>query len=166
MDLIKLCLPPAFIRERARLTWREIVFGIERELLAPGAAIDFAGDDLAHHNPPEALAGVSKGEPTRALVEQLANAAPEQDEEELREKWLYLVLAWLFDHKESLSDPLQLVEAVYADFGYPERVADFVRYIPTNEADLGSRELNERRLYEKWKHYLDDEGAKFGGTST
>jgi hypothetical protein len=168
MDLIKLSIPPAFIRERARLTWREILFGIENELLAPGAAVDFAGDDLAHDNPPEALvelADLSNGEPTRALVEQLANAAREQEEEEIRSKWLYLVLAWIFDHKESFPDPLQTVEEVYADFGYPERVADLVRYMPTDEPDLGSRELNERRLYEKWKRYLDDEGAKLGNAS-
>ncbi|RYE51739.1 MAG: hypothetical protein EOP21_00575 [Hyphomicrobiales bacterium] len=31
--------------------------------------------------------------------------------------------------------------------------------MPMDEPDLGSRELNERRLYERWKRYLDDELA-------
>lgn len=165
MDLIKLSLPFDFISQRARLTWREILFGFNNELLAQGAEVDFALDDLAKDNPPDALlelASPCKGEPTRALVEQLAQITPAEDDEEIRGKWLYLVLAWIYEHKEMYPDPLQTVEEVYADFGYPERVADFVRYMPTNEPDLGSRELNEVRLYERWKRYLDDEGARIG----
>lgn len=34
-------------------------------------------------------------------------------------------------------------------------MASFVRYRPCEEADLGSLELNEARLFEKWKKYLD-----------
>lgn len=169
MDLVKLSISRAFIRERTRLTWREVLFGIESELLASGAAVELAGDELgAHDNPPEVLvelAGLGKGEPTQGLVEQLANASPKQDPGEIRGRWLYLVLGWTFEHKESYPDPLQTVEEVYADFGYPECMSAFVRYMPTHEPDLGSRELNERRLYENWQRYLDDEGAKLSGAS-
>ena len=169
MDRVKLSISRAFIRERTRLTWREVLFGIENELLASGAAVELAGDDLgARDNPPEVLlelAGLGKGEPTRGLVEQLANAAPNQDPAEIRGKWLYLVLGWILEHKESYPDPLQMVEEVYADFDYPESVSAFVRYMPTREPDLGSRELNERRLYENWQRYLDDEGAKLAGAN-
>jgi hypothetical protein len=169
MDLIKLSISPAFIRKRARLTWREVLFGIENELLASGAAVEVAGHELgAHDNPPEVLvqlASLGKGEPTRGLVEQLANAAPKQEPAEVRGKWLYLVLGWIFEHRQSYPDPLQTVEEVYADFGYPECVSAFVRYMPTHEPDLGSRELNERRLYENWQRFLDDEGGKLAGAS-
>jgi hypothetical protein len=164
MDLIKLSIPPAFIRERTRLTWREILFGIENELLAPGAAVDFAADELSNQDSPAStlveLASLAEGEATQTFVEQLSITEPDQDANEIQSKWLYLVLAWMFENRESYPDPLQTVEEVYTDFGYPERIAEFVRYMPMNEPDLGSRDLNERRLYERWKRYLDDEAVK------
>jgi hypothetical protein len=165
MDLIKLSIPPAFISERVRLTWREVLYGIDNELLAPGAAVDFAGDEIAAQDEPFTLlvdlAGMGKGEPTRALVEQLSNAEPQQDAGEIRDKWLYLALAWIFEHRASYPDPLQTVEEVYADFGYPPRIAGFVRYMPADEPDLGSRELNERRLHDKWRRYLDEASTEY-----
>lgn len=160
MDLIKLNITPSFIKERTHLTWREALFGIDNELLSPGAAVDFAADQLAMFDDAASelitLAGLSAEEPTRDLVKQLADAEPQQDQEVMRNKWLYLALAWIFEHRGSFPDPLRTVEEVYSDFGYPEAVASFVRYMPMEEPDLGSTEANERRLYEKWKRYLED----------
>lgn len=165
MDLIKLNITPTFIRERTHLTWREALFGIDNELLAPGAAVDFAADQLVVQDDADPmlveLACLGSGEPTRDFVEQLAAAEPQQDLDVTRSKWLYLVLAWLFEHKESYPDPLRSVEEVYADFGYPDAVASFVRYMPMDEPDLGSREANERRLYERWRRYLESASGEF-----
>jgi hypothetical protein len=82
-------------------------------------------------------------------------------EDEIRDKWLYLVLAWLYEHRAEVPDPLQRVEEVYADFGYPEQLANFVRYLPMEGPGLGSREANERRLFERWKRYIDGAASKF-----
>ena len=98
---------------------------------------------------------------TRELVESLATATSDEDQEALRGKWLYLVLAWIFEHRASYPEPLQAVEEVYADFGYPEVIASFVRYMPTSDPDLGSKEANERRLLENWKRYLDERARDY-----
>jgi hypothetical protein len=50
------------------------------------------------------------------------------------------------ENKDSYSDPLVLVEQLYADFNYPETIASFVRYMPSEEPDLGYLELNEVHL--------------------
>jgi hypothetical protein len=71
------------------------------------------------------------------------------------------VLAWFYEHRAEVPDPLQRVEEVYADFGYPEQLAKFVRYMPMEGPDLGSREANERRLFERWKRYVDDVASKY-----
>ena len=55
MNLIKLSIPFSFINGRSRLTWREIVRGIENELLASGAAVDFARDELACQDDPSTV---------------------------------------------------------------------------------------------------------------
>jgi hypothetical protein len=165
MDLIRLENSAAFARERTRLSWREVLFGIEQELFDPQGVIDLAVDELASRDDASAalveLAGSERHESTRALVEQLAGAEPVQASDEVEHKWLYLVLSWMYVHKDSYRDPLRVVEAVYADFGYPARIRAFVGYMPVDEADLGSEDLGEQRLYRKWKEYLDETSAVY-----
>ncbi|WP_394829859.1 DUF2247 family protein [Pendulispora albinea] len=67
----------------------------------------------------------------------------------------------MFEHRADYADPLQTVEEVYTDFGYPPRIAAFVRYMPSDDPDLGSRESNERRLHEKWKRYLEEASGEY-----
>ena len=156
-------IPYRFIRDRTRLSWRDIRFGLRNELLDPEAPAALATDRVGELEESPAvlleLAVVSENEPMMELVERLAECEPQRSEDEIRRKWLYLVLAWIYEHRHEHSDPLQRVEEVYADFGYPEEVASFVRYMPMVGPDLGSREANERRLFERWKQYIHELGA-------
>jgi hypothetical protein len=159
VDVIRLRIPGRFVRDRIRVGWRELRFGLDHGLLDPEAAVELAIDQVAELAAPSAvlleLAAAGVGDPTAALVATLADAEPELPEAELREAWLDVVLAWLYDHRAELEDPLQMVEAVYADFGYPAQIASFVRYMPMQGPDLGSPAANEQRLFERWKRYLD-----------
>jgi len=160
MDLVKLSIPWTFVRKNVHLAWRDILFGIDNELLDPDVPIEMATDQIATSESPSAvlieLAGLGKGERSRDLVKQLATTELDPESSVVHDKWLYLVLAWVYEHRAEYSDPLEVVEKIYADFGYPPRIACFVRYMPTCEPDLGSQELNEQRLYEKWKQYLEE----------
>ena len=160
MDLVRLAIPAAYVRNRVQMSWRDLLFGIDQELLDLAAPIDFAIEALmanATANPTVVdLAGLTAGEDTRPYVERLAIAEPEKAAKETRNKWLYVVLAWILEHKDSYAKPLEAVAEVYADFQYPKRIAEFVYYMPSDEPDLGSRELNEARLYAKWQAYLDE----------
>lgn len=142
------------------MSWREVRFGLVNELLDPEVPVELAIDQVVEIAEPSAplleLAGAGKNEPTLEVVEQLAEGEPQRPENEIRDKWLYLVLAWIYEHRDEVPDPLQRVEEVYADFGHPERIAKFVRYMPMDGPDLGSRQANERRLFEQWKRYLDE----------
>ncbi|MFP2958389.1 DUF2247 family protein [Myxococcus sp. 1LA] len=165
MDLVKLSIPYGFIRERTRLGWREVLFGMDNELVSSEVPVEMAVEQLGIEEGPAralvALGGMEKWDSPRAYVESLADSEATQSDEALNEKWLYLVLAWVFVNRVRFSDPLQKVEEIHADFGYPTRVAEFVRYTPSEEPDLSSRELNEQRLYRKWESYLDEMAAKY-----
>lgn len=166
MDLVRTRIPHSFIRSRVRLTWRDIIFGMEQDLIDPSAPVDFALEQLARENEPAPalveLAGLGKAEPSKPLVESLASSERGETTEEARSKWLFLVLAWVLDHREQYADPLRAVEEIYADFGYPAEIASFVRYMPSDAPDLGSREKNEARLFARWRAYLDERQAVFG----
>ena len=43
----------------------------------------------------------------------------------------------------------------------PKRIEKFVRYMPMVGPHLGSREAAERRLFERWKQYLDEAEQTF-----
>lgn len=164
MDLIHPCITYRFIRDRTRISWQDVRFGLANDLLAPAAPQEMAVDQLAQGNALgglKALADPSGARDVSEIVQVLARAEPPRPESEVREKWLYLVLAWYWENRTVDPDPLQRVEEVYADFDYPKHIAGFVRYMTMEGPDLGSREANESRLFDRWKRYLDQAEAVF-----
>ena len=95
------------------------------------------------------------------LVEKLADSEPPIAEQEIWDRWLYLVLAWTYEHQENYPDALDRVEAIYADFHYPKRITSFVRYMPLEGPSLGSQAAAEQRMYERWKEYLDEKAREY-----
>jgi hypothetical protein len=159
--------PKAFITEHVMLTWRDMLYGLERGFLDEMTVQQLAADKVTLQSGPESpemrialmdrddlpdvrdvLAAAAKGE----------NAESDRDRER---KWCFLVLQWLFDHREDVADPLSEIENIYADFGYPPEVAPFVRYEPT---PIGAREPADPRdrLVGRWATYLAALEAEFG----
>ncbi|MBX3725016.1 MAG: DUF2247 family protein [Xanthomonadales bacterium] len=167
MDLVRLRIPYEFVCERTRPSWRDIRFGLLNELLDPKAPVALAIEQVGEVEVPAAalveLAGAGENEPTSEQVRRLADSEPLCSEGGVRAKWLYLVLAWVYEHRSEYSDPLKYVEEVYGDFGYPEQIESFVRNMPMVGPDLGSRDANERRLFERWKQYLDKMATIYSG---
>lgn len=164
MDLVRTSIPYSFLKPRARLNWREVLFGLDQQLLDPGAPVDIGVDRVMEEDEPSPelvdLASMNRGEEARPLVAALSDREADQTVETIRSKWLYLVLAWIFEQREQLRDALQTVEEVYADFGYPEEVAGFVRYMPSADQELG-RQQSEARLLQRWQTYLESESKKY-----
>ena len=164
MEMLTLKIPLDFIEGKlGKPTWRDALFGLENQLLDPNAVAQLALSDLDQPDPPAELvelATAEAGRPVLVEVKELAEREAPDLEGAVASKWLYLVLAWLFEHRDELPDPLHLVEIVYAEFDYPEAVAGFVRYMPTDDADLGDRKLNEDRLIDKWDRFLFEERVR------
>ncbi|ANM28471.1 hypothetical protein ABI59_00760 [Acidobacteria bacterium Mor1] len=164
MELIKVRLIHPFIRERIKLTWREIKFGLDHDIMDSDAAIEFAVEQVACEAKPSAdLLEVAEAHPGSSIsraVDRLAQAEARGSEEQTRQKWMFLVLAWIYAHRDEFDDPLERVADAYADFGYPEEIASIVYYMP-NEGDQGNREGSVERMIERWKQYLEKAGAKY-----
>lgn len=167
MEMLTLKIPLHFIEAKlGKPTWRDAVFGLENQLLDPNAVVRLAAERLDLPDPPAALVDLAvadSGAPVLEDVRQLAEQEDGEDDAASSRRWLYLVLAWLFEHRDELPDPLQSVEVVYAEFDYPEEVAEFVRYMPTDGPDLGDRDKNEARLVSKWERYLEETHKRLAG---
>lgn len=155
-------IPYSFVCERLRLSWRDALWGYERQLIGWSAIVDLAIERLSagSDDPLEIeLAGLTKMETYQVgdLLRKLASDSPEGDGILAQRKWLYLLLAWLFENKESVPDSLGGVEIIYADFDYPSEIEGFVRYMPVNDAydpSAHTKDENENRLFGKWREYL------------
>ena len=159
MELIRLSIPYSFLRERARLSWREILFGLENQLLDAGSPALLARERVDEQTTDQTLirlAGLDPEDDGLPYVRALAALEPEQSLDSTRSRWLCVVLAWIYEHRRAYDDPLRTVEEVHADFGYPKRIAHFVRYMRMVGPDLGTVELNEARLYERWRQFVEE----------
>jgi hypothetical protein len=152
-------IPFQFVKERHELTWREIEVGIREQWLRRGdaVAIAMACVEQGDEDPDMvALAGVLKEDEGEVveLVSNLASRSPMCSEAEARRSWMRILLAWAFEKRSSFSDPLGIVEQIYADFGYPDEIRHLVRYNPL-DADVSS-EHGEDALVRKWAEYVKE----------
>jgi hypothetical protein len=165
VDTVRLKIPYAFVKDRARVNWQDVRFGLVNQLLDSEAPIEKAIDEAGvSESPSDALFDLiasSDVDQTQGLVDELAKREATASEDEIRGKWLYIVLAWLFEHRAAIDDPLRHVEQVYADFGCPDEIATFVRYMPMDGPELGAPQLDERRLFERWGAYVDDASRRY-----
>lgn len=134
---------------KALLTWKDLVKVAEKNIMA-------GSDDALEIE----LAGVDKESVWNVamLAEKLAERSP-SSESVVKRKWLFLTLAWAYECRLELNDPLGRVEDVYADFDYPPEIESFVRYMPPTDGYVPSQhsmEENHQRLMGKWKEFLDN----------
>lgn len=159
MNTLNILLPYEYASEIVKLNWRDILFAIEQRFMTPDAAIDHAVAVVSQvANPPKVaveLACLLKGESIHPYIDELVNKEVDDNNDSASEKIMFLTLDWVYNHKASYTEPLETVEIIYADFNYPEEIASFVRYMPSEQPPLASLELNRELLYRNWKEYLD-----------
>lgn len=163
-------IPYSFIREHVFLLWSDTLWGYEHQLIGWCDIVAIAMDRLllGSDNPIEInLAGLGKSDTSQIgeLLRILANGESGQIENTSERKWLFLVLLWLFENKDSISDPLAEIELIYANFGYPSEIEGFVGYMPVTDGydpSQHSIEENRARLFLKWEQYLYEEMKAIG----
>lgn len=156
-------LPSDFLLRRGHLGWSHAVWGVEHGWADLHLLVDLATDRLLHEEQPAQaaiiLAGLAPSEMWDALrlASTLATGEPPVDEPEIEARWLYLVLRWVYENRDTLLDPLGVVEELYADFGYPRGMETFVRFMPSTDAWDPSAHTpaeNDARMIANWAAWL------------
>lgn len=160
-------LPSDFVVASCKITWAEVLWGIEHQWADWTCAVALATARLADGDVETKelieLAGISAREWRDAhdLVQKLASAeqAESPATEESPKVWLFLILQWLYEQRDQYADPLTEVEELYADFGYPPEIESFVRYMPSSggyDPKKHSAAENQSRMIRAWESYLRD----------
>lgn len=151
-------IPSTFIKARARLTWREVELGLQNRWLADETPIDLAIDRVTTgDNSPDALELASLLPNEKYKVIEIVRRLAASDPQYSPKKWLFLLLAWLYEQRDVVEDALGMVEQLYADFDYPDEIASFVRYMPPKDPSR----VGNSYLMDAWKRYLDHASGKY-----
>lgn len=164
MNSLKISIPYSYFSKLVELNWYDVLFAIENGFLLHQSAVEHAilelennenysqkVLDLACLSPEEAVHPYS----IQQYLDELAKQIVDETKNETISKVMYILLSWVFEHKEYYEDPLKVVEFIYDDFDYPESIVKFVRYKPTDQPLLSTLEANIERLYNNWKDYLE-----------
>ena len=150
-------IPYSFVTRYTPLTWMEVLVGVKEGWLNQEVAVDRAVELLeAGSSDPLVidLAGLlsSEYDQVTGILDQLVSMESAAGLFNARLTWLRLIMAWVYENRSLYRDPLDVVEQLYADFGYPDELRSLVRYnVP---ADTDVTEFGEDALLRYWKEYL------------
>jgi len=169
MNSLGILMSYKYLSSIVKLNWSDIAFAIENKYLLHEAAIEHAMWGLesdSYHQRVMDLAclidvDVKYMHALHPYIDELVKLESEDERNKAKDKIMYAVLKWTFDHREQYEDPLQVVVFIYADFGYPKQISNLIVYRPMTEPDLGSIAQNKQRLINRWKVFLDEQGSKY-----
>jgi len=155
-------IPYEYVKKNLDLSWGDALWGYERNMIGWPGVVAMANDRLSGeigNNLVRDLSMVGKSNVylVGEILRTLASASSSDGADSVsKNKWLFLNLSWLYDNRNKLSDPLEEVERVYADFDYPPDISKFVRYMPAQDDGVKFRsvEENNKRLYDYWSEYI------------
>lgn len=156
-------IPFTYLYKNITPDWDDIIFGVKNEYLDLDSIGEYAvklleqGEDLA----PDLLELIwaNDGDLDEFMYNYLIKNSV--GNEATKEKHLYVFLKWLWDTKEKYIDPLEIIEYIYAGFGYPAEIAKFVKYMPMVHEKMPTREMNLKKLYDEWGNYLEEKRSCF-----
>lgn len=162
-------IPFEFIEKNAHLSWCDVKWGYENNLITSDVPIKKAENIVltgSYTNPELELSFVIPGESDHvaSFLEELCSESEQEDDPTIKQKWLFILLSWLWNNRNSFEDPLAEVEIIYADFDYPPEIEGFIKYMPPSDGydpSIHSQMENTNHLMDKWRNYLEKESAVF-----
>ena len=157
-------LPDDFISRQPLATWSEIHFGQEKGWVGWRSCINQAIRKIGEiEDPGETLIELSEASKESAsrvfeLVMDLARSEHFQSESEIKTKWLYIVLSWLYENRSAIENPFREIEILYADFDYPDEIEAFVAFMPPKDGwrpGEHSQLENRERMQRLWQEFLE-----------
>ncbi|MBS3047339.1 DUF2247 family protein [Enterobacter mori] len=158
-----------FIEDKAKLSWCDIKWAYEHNLITASIPVRKAEKKVLAGNYSDAelnLSFLSPKQPENIMscLNIICSEEGGGDWLKIKRKWLFITLSWLWNNRESFSEPLGEVESVYSDFDYPVEMESFIKYFPPSDGydpSIHTYEENIERLMRNWEFYLKKESAIF-----
>ncbi|MEM6160100.1 DUF2247 family protein [Erwinia sp. P6884] len=162
-------IPFDFIDKNSHLSWCDVKWGYENNLITSDVLIKKAEKNVLagnYTNSELELSFIIPGEVNHVahFLKDLCSELDPEDDLITKRKWLFIVLYWLWNNRNSFEDPLAEVEMIYADFDYPSEIEGFIKYMPPSDGydpSKHSQMENINHLMNKWKNYLEKRSTIF-----
>ena len=148
-------LSAADVPRNLGLSWREIEWAVDKGILGWRSVVDLARLRLDPDESDTAileLAYLTKADASCAgeIVRRLACCEEEPTVVSKPEKkWLFVVLRSLYNRRDQVADPFEMIEIIYGEFDYPEEIAGLVRWMP-----ISTPPMRGETIEDKWCSYL------------
>lgn len=176
---LSIIIPYEFINTITDISWKELHYGIKCGFILPEAAIDKAIQLINQENSDIFISLASLYKNEVSLVEsyliELTKLDPVQNINTIKEKWIYLVLSWLYMHQNQYN--ILQAEVPYIIEGIYEKVNviwDDFNHIDILEALFLKRYINDNSNFiinggkpnlkyfeEELKKYLQNQKQRF-----
>ncbi len=136
MDMLSISYE--FICSHIKLSWFDIKWAYEKKLIGWHSIVKHAEHlvSLGEASQLELELSFKSKMDTHEIsliLDDLSMCCIDADESATQEKWLFIILLWLFTNRNNYSEPLKMVETIYEDFDYPEAIESFVAYMPVSD---------------------------------
>lgn len=162
-------IPYDFINKIIELSWCDIRWGYEREIITSDIPIKEAerrvlAGSYTNHELELSFVVPGQSDEVTFLLKLLCSECEIDDDSTVKQKWLFIVLGWLWDNRHNFNDPLNEIAGIYADFSYPAEIEGFVNYMPPSDGydpAIHTEAENINRLMENWRYYLERRSSVF-----
>lgn len=157
-------IPFDFIDKTINISWCEIKWGYENHFITSDVLIKKAEKVVStdtYSNTELELSFLSYSElnhVTPFFKELCPEFKEERDSLRIKQKWLFIILSWLWINRNSFENPLAEVEIIYTNFDYPLEIDNFIRYMPPSDGydpSMYSFKENIDNLMNNWESYLE-----------
>lgn len=158
-----------YVASIVTLNWNDINFAIKNNFLVYQTAIEHALVELQKNESqlPEVmeLACILQSElefkyDVVDLVSKLATPQRSEDNSNLREKFLYVSLNWVYEHKDDYCNPIEVIDILCDETNYPDEVKNLVSFMPTLGTGTKSDSMTERQL-SKLLRFLENQRKRW-----
>ena len=136
------------------LSINSLCWGIENDIIAPEFAIEYANEYLNKNSDCDnsklidllILDDCTKDN----VLEIINNESNKRNDEKEKRIIRYVILQDIFEKTDDAEKLFELIESVYADFGYPADMDNFIPYMPAED----EAEISEYTGFERTQHLL------------
>lgn len=82
----------------------------------------------------------------RGVLEREAARDPTPDDV-IRDHWMRIAVAWLYEHRDEFPDPWAEIEEIWEAFDHAEALSGLIRWMPLPEG----AETGEAAMLERWR---------------
>jgi hypothetical protein len=147
-------LTKEFVGERIEAGWKDLVWAASNHWLDTKALADLADAIPGASDDARVAVAIAAMDRDDAALKAVLDEQARNDvvsEAVVRERWMRLVVAWLYLNRGLFEDPWAAIEQVWEAFGHAPELNGLIRWMPVPPGG----EPGEQGMLKRWREFVD-----------